>query len=164
MTGNNARTICLSAVFMAIICVATMAVQIPIPLGYAHLGDCMVLLAAVFLDSKYAVIAAAVGSMLADFVTGFLIWCVPTFIIKGAMVLIYVCTFRRTGNIITSSALALLFMVAGYTVTGGMLYGGLLVGLASAPGLLLKAALNMVLFLFLAKYLAPIVRKIDGRR
>ena len=149
---------------MVIICVATMAVQIPIPLGYAHLGDCMVLLAAVFLDSKYAVIAAAVGSMLADFVTGFVVWCAPTFIIKGMMVVIYVHVVRKTDSIAAASCMALLFMVAGYTITGGLLYGGLLVGLASAPGLLLKAALNMVLFLFLAKYLTPIVKKIGGTK
>ena len=29
---------CITAVFMALTCVATMVVQIPIPLGYAHLG------------------------------------------------------------------------------------------------------------------------------
>lgn len=159
MPSNNTRTLCLTAVFMAIICVATMSVQIPIPLGYAHLGDCMVLLSALCLDTRQAVLASALGSMLADFITGFVIWCAPTFIIKGCMVLILAYVRQRTGRLLPGAVLALLFMTAGYTLTGALLYGGLAVGLASTPGLLLKSALNLALFLFLAKYLAPFIKK-----
>lgn len=162
MSTINPRVLCLSAVFLAIICVATMAVQIPIPLGYAHLGDCMVLLAATCLDTKYAVLSAATGSMLADFITGFVIWCAPTFVIKGSMVLLFIYIFRKTDSLIAASSLALLLMVGGYTIVGGMLYGGILIGLASSPGLLLKAALNMILFLFLAKYLVPTIKKLNS--
>lgn len=39
---------CITAVFMALTCVATMVVQIPIPLGYAHLGDSVILICAFF--------------------------------------------------------------------------------------------------------------------
>lgn len=41
---------CITAVFMALTCVATMVVQIPIPLGYAHLGDSVILICAFFSD------------------------------------------------------------------------------------------------------------------
>lgn len=40
------QKMCMTAVFMALTCMATAFIQIPIPLGYAHLGDCIILIAA----------------------------------------------------------------------------------------------------------------------
>ena len=37
---------CMTAVCMALTCIATMLIQIPIPLGYAHLGDSVILITA----------------------------------------------------------------------------------------------------------------------
>ncbi len=45
---------CITAVFMALTCVATMVVQIPIPLGYAHLGDSVILICAFSSDQLLA--------------------------------------------------------------------------------------------------------------
>ena len=44
----NVAQMCVTAVLMALTCVATMVVQIPIPLGYAHLGDSVILISAYF--------------------------------------------------------------------------------------------------------------------
>ena len=51
------------------------------------------------------------------------------------------------------SVLSLLFMVAGYTIFGCIIAGNVAAGLASAPGLLLKAAVNFVVYLVLTKAL-----------
>ena len=63
--------LCLTAVFMALICVATMVIQIPIPLGYAHLGDCMILLATYLLGPVAGMLASGIGSAMADILTGY---------------------------------------------------------------------------------------------
>ncbi|MDD3165282.1 MAG: ECF transporter S component, partial [Oscillospiraceae bacterium] len=48
------KTLCAAAVAGALVCLATMVIQIPIPLGYAHLGDCLILVSAWFLPPAAA--------------------------------------------------------------------------------------------------------------
>ena len=48
----SARFLCMTAVMAALICVMTMVVQIPIPLGYAHLGDAFILLTVLFVGKR----------------------------------------------------------------------------------------------------------------
>ena len=48
MKQMNAKQITLAALAMALVCVSTMMIQIPIPLGYMHLGNCCILLFGVF--------------------------------------------------------------------------------------------------------------------
>ena len=57
---------CITAVFMALTCVATMVVQIPIPLGYAHLGDSVILICAFFFGPVVGALAGGIGSAMAD--------------------------------------------------------------------------------------------------
>ena len=71
------KDLCLTALFTAIVFVMTFVPKIPIPLGYAHLGDAAVLLAVVLLGRKQGAIAGAVGSALADLIGGFALWIVP---------------------------------------------------------------------------------------
>ena len=79
---------CITAVFMALTCVATMVVQIPIPLGYAHLGDSVILICAFFFGPVVGALAGGIGSAMADILTGFAVWAVPTLIIKTIMPII----------------------------------------------------------------------------
>ena len=60
---------CITAVFMALTCVATMVVQIPIPLGYAHLGDSVILICAFFFGPVVGALAGGIGSAMADILT-----------------------------------------------------------------------------------------------
>ncbi len=61
--------------------------HIPVGLGYVHLGDTMVYLAAALLPTPYAILAASVGGALADVLCGAAMWAPFTAIIKGVMVL-----------------------------------------------------------------------------
>ena len=45
----NIKMICLTGMFMALICIATLFFKVPIPLGYAHLGNGFIFLAGAFL-------------------------------------------------------------------------------------------------------------------
>ncbi len=152
---------CITAVFMALTCVATMVVQIPIPLGYAHLGDSVILICAFFFGPVVGALAGGIGSAMADILTGFAVWAVPTLIIKTIMPIIACAIF---GNMkskfdrckvisvkgIVGAVVTLLFMTLGYVVFGAIIAGSFAAGLASAPGLLLKSVVNMVVYLFVA--------------
>jgi len=78
--------ICLTAMFAALICVSTIMIQIPSPLGgYINLGDAFIIVSAVVLGPLGSFGAGAVGSALADLITGYAVYAPATFLIKGTM-------------------------------------------------------------------------------
>lgn len=153
----SAKEICVAGLMAAFVFVATLVPQIPIPLGYAHLGDGAIFLAVFLAGRRAGVFAGAFGSALADLAGGFPVWILPTLIIKAVMAeLFYRMALAGNGAPKFSSArvlggmvLACLFMTAGYTLSGAVLYDSLPLGLSSAPGLLVKSAVNIA-----AAYLA----------
>lgn len=76
-----------AAVFAALICAATLAVQIPTPMtgGYVNVGDCFVLVSAWCLGPWYGFAAGGIGSMLADLLSGYAHYIPGTLLIKGLM-------------------------------------------------------------------------------
>ena len=85
----SAKQLCLTGVMAALVFLMTFIPKVPIPLGYAHLGDGMIFIAAYIIGKKEGMIAAAIGSALADLIGGFPIWILPTFIIKLVMAYIF---------------------------------------------------------------------------
>ena len=67
------KDLCLTSLFTAIVFVMTFVPKIPIPLGYAHLGDAAVLLAVVLLGRKQGAIAGTVVGLATLVVTLFII-------------------------------------------------------------------------------------------
>ena len=139
------QKLCLAAVFMALTCMATAYIQIPIPLGYAHLGDCIILIATYICGPLVGVLAGGIGSAMADIITGFAIWALPTFIIKTIMPIIAYYLFKKK-QITIGAVASLLLMVLGYVIAGCILYGSVATGLTQTPGLLLKSLVNFVIF------------------
>ena len=76
LTGLMAAMITLTTAYI---------LHIPVGLGYIHLGDTMVYLAAAMLPTPYAVLAAAVGGCLADVLCSAAMWAPFTAVIKGVM-------------------------------------------------------------------------------
>ena len=147
----SARDICVAGVMAAFVFIATLVPQIPIPLGYAHLGDGAIFLAVFLTGRRAGIFAGAFGSALANLAGGFPVWILPTLVIKALMAEIF---FRVAldGNetpkfssprVLGGMAAACLFMTAGYTLAGAFLYDSLALGLASTPGLLVKSAVNI---------------------
>ena len=147
----SAKEICVAGLMAALVFIATLVPQIPIPLGYAHLGDGAIFLAVFLAGRRAGIFAGAFGSALADLAGGFPVWILPTLIIKALMAEIF---YRAAldGNdaprfssarVLGGMALACLFMTAGYTLAGAFLYDSLALGLSSAPGLLVKSAVNI---------------------
>ncbi len=96
--------------------------------GYIHLGDSLVFFSALLVGPLYGFLAAGIGSMLADLFSGYPMYAIPTFFIKGCMALIvyygYAILNRSNGDskskfgkIFFVSAVASAFMVLGYFVT-----------------------------------------------
>lgn len=74
-----------ASLFAALVFVATMVIHIPtLTGGYMNIGDGMVLLCGFILGPVWGVLAAGIGSMIADLV-GFPIYAVATFLIKALM-------------------------------------------------------------------------------
>ena len=146
--------LCITAVSTALVCVATMVVQIPIPLGYAHLGDSFIWLAAYLFDWKAGMFAGGVGSALADLLSGYPQWVLPTLIIKAVQGFLAAGLVRgKKGErklfsvrTLAGIVLSMSEMVMGYVIGGAILAGSFASGLASAPGLLLKGILNCIVF------------------
>ena len=99
MFVNQKKTlrIVVTALFAALICLATMLVQIPIPAtgGYANLGDGVILIAAFLIQPWSAVIAAGVGSAMADAFSGYVAFVPGTLVIKAVVALIAALLFRK---------------------------------------------------------------------
>ena len=100
MKHTSTFKIVLTALFAALICVATMLIQIPIPAtgGYANLGDGVILVCAYLISPLYAVIAAGLGSMLADLLAGYASFALGTLVIKAGVALIATLIFNRFGR------------------------------------------------------------------
>ena len=128
---NTTQKIVISSLFAALICVATMLIKIPSPLkGYINLGDGIVLLAAWVLPLPYGLVAAGLGSALADLFSGYVVYAPATFAIKALMVVVaYSCyklftkKTKSTISRIFSGILAEIVMILGYFLFEGILYG-----------------------------------------
>lgn len=148
-TNDKVIQICETAMMMALVFVVTRFIQIPIPLGYFNVGNCVILLFCVLLPSPYGIIGGSLGSALAD-LTSYPVYTVPTLLIKAVMpILFYIIADRfqnkKTGYIV-AAAFSTLIPLFGYTITGGIIYGSIYTGLAQFPGLLLEYIANLVIF------------------
>lgn len=87
-TKTTIQTITLLAVLIALTYVATSFLKIPIPYGYVNMGLCILFLASYFSGIQAGTIAGSIGSALADLLSPYSIWTIPTFIIKIVLALI----------------------------------------------------------------------------
>lgn len=118
------RQMTLTALAAALIFVTTIIIQIPNGIGgYIHMGDALLITFAMLLPSRSAFFAAAIGSSMADLMSGYTIYIIPTFIIKGCMSL---CFHHHTHTSKVSNMLSMLasciILVGGYFITECILY------------------------------------------
>lgn len=152
---KNQRTykMTITALGIALVAIATMFLQFPIPLGYAHLGNVFILLFSVLFGPVTGAIAAGVGSALADLLTGYTLWVIPTLIIKTCMGYLIgkIASKEKIPSLKSkytsiASLLGILEMIAGYTLAGAFLEASLPAGLAQIPGLTIEGIVGLILF------------------
>lgn len=161
------------ALMIAVICVATMIIKVPtvMGLGYVHLGDSMVFLAAILFGSKKGMITSAFGMCLADILSNYAYYAPFTFVIKGIMALIAASIAYRGDyegknmlNNIFAFVVSGAFMVFGYFLAKLVIVQFVVVkvhsfseaipfAIASIQGNVLQAVVGMILALPLAKIL-----------
>lgn len=152
------KTLSLSAVTASVIFVATFFLRIPIPMssGYVHLGDGFILLSSSLLGPP-AILAAALGSALCDVLSGFVVYAIPTFIIKGLMVwlVLKLNTSDNKYNLILALIVAEISMVVLYFLTDITLFG-----IAAALGSILGNSLQGLFGIIVGYFLINIFKNI----
>lgn len=130
----SVKTIVFTAVFAALCCVATMVIIVPLPNGYVNLGDVFVLLSGWCLGPCFGPIAAGIGSMIADIVSGYAMYAPVTFAVKALVSLCAYFVWYLFRSIIKNNKLDFLsrlisaivgeiVMVFGYFLYESILYG-----------------------------------------
>lgn len=157
MKRFSAKKITIAALSIALVCISTAIIHIPIPLGYMHLGNICILLCSYLFPWDIGLLAGGVGSALSDLLTGYPQWVLPTLIIKGIM--------GYAGSKITHAGktparmlsartfigalVSIVIMIAGYTIAGGIMYGSVATGLAQVPGLTTEGIIGIIGFYIL---------------
>lgn len=155
---NNLFKLVFSALMAAFVCVATLVIRIPSPLGgYINLGDCIVLVSGWLLGPVYGFLAGGIGSAIADLI-GYPAYAVATFFIKGlqALVAYFVLRLIKKTSVskaayLISGVAAQLVMVGGYYVFEGFYYNSFVSVLANIPFNLIQSAVGILVGLIVNK-------------
>lgn len=139
---NNTKKLVFAALMAALTFVATTIIKLPSPTnGYIHPGDGLVFLSGVLLGPLYGGLAAGIGSMFVDLLSGYTHYVLGTFIIK--MLAAMACGFlskylvntvkKIVPRIILSSLVGAFIIVIGYFLYESIYLG---YGFAAASGIL----------------------------
>ena len=126
---NNVKKISITAIFTAMILVATAYIKLPLAMGYVHAGDIFIIISCFFLPMYLAIPCVAVSSMLADLLAGYVPYMLVTLFAKGVLAV-----FCRLGlyekqpklwKMILFPTIGSFVMVSFYFVFEGFYYGWL---------------------------------------
>lgn len=168
-TKNNIQILILSALMAALTCIATMIIKVPTPaLGYIHFGDGMVLLSGILLGPVYGSLAAGIGSLFADILSGYAGFAPATLIIKafaallGGYIYHAICrhTLRQNNRILGVIAGGL--GAGAIVVTGYYLFSAFILGMG-VKAALIDIPFNLVQTVFAilgASLLLPVLDKV----
>ena len=157
----------LTAMFMALVCVATMSIRIPTPgtNGYIHPGDALVVLSGFFLGPVYGFLAGGIGSAMADLIGGYFLYVPITFLIKGMGALVAGYMFQKLGattkgqhfSVILGGICNTILVVFGY-----FLYESVFYGIAGAAASIPANMIQGIGGLVIAMVLYPVLRAIPN--
>ncbi|HEY8415189.1 MAG TPA: ECF transporter S component [Thermaerobacter sp.] len=164
MSRGGARRLAFQALLVAIVAVATIVIQVPMPgtQGYVNIGDAALFVIALMFGPRHGLVAGGVGSALADLLTGYAHWAPWTLVIKGTEGWIAgrlghaaLVARRRVGlQALAAMAVAGIWMVAAYFVAGSLMES-VAAALGSLPGNSIQGAVSLVLA---AAALQPLAR------
>ncbi|SJZ75453.1 ECF transporter S component [Selenihalanaerobacter shriftii] len=145
---NKTKELSLKGLLIALVTVSTMVIKVPVPAteGYIHLGDSMIYLSSILFGPGVGLIAGGLGSALADLLSGYGHWALPTLIIKGIEGLIIgkiAIRSRGETSVRFKDVIAALlgggWMVAGYYLGGAILTKSFIAPLSSIPWNIIQA-------------------------
>ena len=150
---KHIKLICISAMFAALVFVATFLVKVPLPVGYVHIGDGIVFLATALLPLPYAMVASAVGVGLADLCAGYAIYIPITVIIRILTVLFFSRKKPMLSwhNIIALAASIVLCAVGYWAFEAIFVYESGIAALAGLPFNIAQSALGAIIYIVVSK-------------
>lgn len=156
---NKTKILAVGGLLAAVVAIATGYLKIPTAIGYFHLGDGFIFMAAAILG-PFGAIAAAIGSALADILAGYFIYAPVTFVIKGLMGLIATVCLNKNSSIMIQTiimAIAEIVMVIGYFLFECLIYN---FEAASAVIItnVMQGVIGVVFGVLLVKYVANKIR------
>ena len=169
--NTNLKQIVMTALFAALACVATMSIRIPTPGtgGYIHPGDAIVILSGVILGPVWGLLAAGIGSAMADLLGGYFIYVPITFAVKGLIAFIAGMIYHKLGKtsktqytaVILGGITDIILVAGGYFLCEIPLYG-VSAAAASIPANLIQGLGGLIIAFVLYPLLlaVPDIRKI----
>ncbi|RSD20763.1 ECF transporter S component [Mesobacillus subterraneus] len=163
--STKTRTLVINALFIALTVVATMFINIRLPImgngGLIHLGNIPLFIAAFVFGRKTGAIAGAFGMGLFDILSGWALWAPFTFIIVGAMgyvagLLAEKMPGKKVLVFSVAVIVAMLIKVVGYYIAEVVLYGNWVQPFGSIPGNVMQVVLAGIIVI-------PIVARIKKR-
>ena len=148
--NEKLRSAVTASAVAAITCLATMIIKVPTigTGGYVNIGDSVVLIGAWLLGNPYGALAAAIGSALADLLSGYPAYVPGTAIIKFAMAFVCSVIYKRLAEklhktvvYIISGIVAELIMIAGYFLYESTILG---YGIAASASIISNAVQGIV--------------------
>lgn len=163
--SDRVRNLCETALFVAIVFIGVFLVKIPGPFGYTHIGDSMIFLSVLMLGGKRGAVAGGVGAALADIVSGYTVWAVPTLICKammaalmGAMIKHHAFGLKGRGLWIVSAAAGGVLQGIGYLIFWYFMFGKA-AAIAAVPGLTFQAISGIIIAFVISESLQKTVLK-----
>ncbi|WML58543.1 ECF transporter S component [Neobacillus sp. PS2-9] len=147
---TKTRVIVINALFIALTLVATMFINIRLPLmgngGLIHLGNVPLFIAALLYGKRTGFIAGAFGMGLFDVISGWALWSPFTFVIVGAMgFVVGLISEKVPGKSVVVNSLAiataLIIKVVGYYFAEVILYGNWIQPFGSVPGNIMQVVI-----------------------
>lgn len=126
MKNLSVKKLCLAGVMAALVFVMTYLPKVPVIVtgGYVHLGDGAIFLATLLLG-PLGIPAAAIGSGLSDLLGGYMVYVLPTMVIKALVALVAWKVWQEGSwlRAVIAFAAAEAVMVLGYFAFEAVMYG-----------------------------------------
>lgn len=173
--NSNLKKIVMTALFAALACVATMSIRIPTPGtgGYIHPGDAIVILSGVILGPVWGLLAAGIGSAMADLLGGYFVYVPITFAVKGIVAFAAGMIYQRVGKtpksrytaVVLGGIADIIFVAGGYFLCEIPLYGASSAA-ASVPANLIQGISGLIIAFVLYPVLlaVPDIREMAQKR
>lgn len=158
---DSVRSLTLAAIVTSIVMVATMFLKVPTPTGYVHLGDGVIFAVSLAFGPILGGLSGAVGSAMADVLSGYAMWAPWTFFIKGGAGVIaglFGNGRGRTTNTMRLTAAAV-WIVLGYAIATAKLYSP-----AAVPAEILGNILQTGSGILIGTYLGPVLKNAVRRK
>ncbi len=160
MSKLTTKRLVLTALFTALITVATMFLRIPLPLGYVNLGDAFILLSVFILGPILGTFSAGIGSAIADLI-GYITYAPGTLIIKALMAIIayfvYTTILKATKKTIIAEILAgiagALIMAFGYFAYESLFFVSVAVAIINVPYNIVQGLVGVVIAVIIMRIL-----------